>query len=148
MFVAKIFKDHGNTEIIGLTDQKTSKGTFFIYLTITHKREVRYISIGYEIDDLFQFDKGTVVCRKDAKVMNQRLDYVLSEYQEKLDSIDHQERFSCAQIKEMLENKKNADNTITIKDFMERRISDFRKEGRNSYADMNEYTLKKILSIY
>ena len=37
----------------------------------------------------------------------------------------------------MLENKRDDDSSITIKEFMERRISDFRKEGRNSYADMN-----------
>ena len=70
-----------------LSTRKTSKGTFLIYLTITHKRDVRYISTGYEIDDLYQFDKGKVVCRKDAKIMNQRLSYVLSEYKEKLEEI-------------------------------------------------------------
>lgn len=30
MFVAKIFKDHGNTEIIGLTDQKNFKRNIFV----------------------------------------------------------------------------------------------------------------------
>ena len=82
-----------------MSARQTSKKTFLIYLTITHKREVRYISTEYEIDDLYQFDKGKVVCRKDAKIMNQRLAYVLSEYQEKLNEIDNQDMYSCSQIK-------------------------------------------------
>ncbi len=130
-----------------LPTRQTSKKTFLIYLTITHKRAVRYISTGYEIDDLFQFDKGKVVCRKDARLMNQRLAYVLSEYQEKLDGITHQDRYSCAQIKEMIEKRVRATEVVTIKEYMEKRIDEFRKEGRGSYADMNAYTLGKILSI-
>ena len=130
-----------------LSARQTSKKTFLIYLTITHKREVRYISTEYEIDDLYQFDKGKVVCRKDAKIMNQRLAYVLSEYQEKLNEIDNQDMYSCSQIKEILEGKNQVNKLVTIKEYMERRIADFRKDGRNSYADMNVYTLEKILSI-
>lgn len=130
-----------------MSARQTSKKTFLIYLTITHKREVRYISTEYEIDDLYQFDKGKVVCRKDAKIMNQRLAYVLSEYQEKLNEIDNQDMYSCSQIKEILEGKNQVNKLVTIKEYMERRIADFRKDGRNSYADMNVYTLEKILSI-
>lgn len=130
-----------------LPARKTSKGTFFIYLTITHKREVRYISTGYEIDDLYQFDKGKVVCRKDAKLMNQRLAYVLSDYKEKMDDIGDLDRYTCSQIKEILEGKHKRESLILIKDYMEHRISEFRKEGRESYADMNAYTLDKILGI-
>lgn len=130
-----------------LSARKTSKGNFLIYLTITHKRDVRYIATEYEIDDLYQFDKGKVVCRKDAKIMNQRLDYVLSEYQEKLDEIRDQDVYSCSQIKEILEGKHKIESMIMIKDYMESRIEDFRKEGRDSYANMNAYTLEKILSI-
>ena len=130
-----------------LSARKTSKGTFLIYLTITHKRDVRYISTGYEIDDLYQFDKGKVVCRKDAKIMNQRLSFVLSEYKEKLEEIENLNSYTCSQVKDMLEGERKVESLVTIKDFMEKRIDDFRKEGRKSYADMNVYTLEKILSI-
>lgn len=130
-----------------LPARKTSKGTFFIYLTITHKRDVRYISTGYAIDDLYQFDKGNVVCRKDAKLMNQRLAYVLSEYREKLNEIGDLDRYTCSQIKEILEGKHKRESVILIKDYMESRIAELRNEGRENYADMNAYTLDKILSI-
>lgn len=40
-----------------------------------------------------------VVCRKDAKLMNQRLAYVLSEYREKLNEIGDLDRYTCSQKK-------------------------------------------------
>lgn len=129
-----------------LKSRQTTKKTYVIYLAITHKRDVRYISTDYEIDDLFQFDNGKVVCRKDAKVMNQRLDYVLSEYQDKLNDILDQHIYNCSQIKEILEGHRKLEQLITIKDCMDLRIQSLRKEGRNSYADMNVYTLKNIIS--
>lgn len=70
-----------------LKSRQTAKKSYFIYLALSHKGEVRYITTEYEIDDLYQFDKGKVVCRKDSKVMNQRLAYVGSEYQQRLESI-------------------------------------------------------------
>ena len=87
-----------------LSARQTSNGKFLVYLTITHKRDVRYISTGYEIDDLYQFEKGKVVCRKDAKLVNQRLAYILSEYREKLEEIGDLNKYTCSQIKEMLES--------------------------------------------
>lgn len=130
-----------------LSARQTSNGKFLVYLTITHKRDVRYISTGYEIDDLYQFEKGKVVCRKDAKLMNQRLAYILSEYREKLEEIGDLNKYTCSQIKEMLEGKYKQESLTMIKDYMEHRISEFRKEGRDSYADMNTYTLEKIIRI-
>lgn len=147
MFVAKNLKTMATLRFSILPARKTAKQTFFIYLTITHRREVRYIATDYEIDDLYQFEKGKVVCRKDAKIMNQRLDYVLSDYREKLDEISDKHVYTCAQLKEILEGKYKIEQLTTIKECMEKRILDLRKEGRMSYADMNEYTLEKILGI-
>lgn len=76
-----------------------------VYLAITHKRVVRYITTEYEVEDLYQFHNGKVVCRKDAKIFNQRLEYLLTEYQQKLDQIPNQDCFSCSQIKELLERR-------------------------------------------
>lgn len=130
-----------------LKSRRTVKNTYIIYLAVTHKRDVRYIATEYEIDDLFQFEAGKVVCRKDAKIMNQRLAYVLSEYQQKFDNIPDKEIYTCSQLKEILENKQKLARQATIGECMRARIDSLRKEGRNSYADMNEYTLTKILAI-
>lgn len=116
-----------------------------VLIALTSKRQVRYIKTGYEIDDLFQFEDGEVVCRKDARIMNQRLNFVLSEYRDRLSSIHDADIYSCAQLKEILEGRLKAEQPVTIKEWMETRIEELRKDGRGSYADMNCYTLKLII---
>ena len=116
-----------------------------VLIALTSKRQVRYIKTGFEIDDLFQFEDGEVVCRKDARIMNQRLNFVLSEYRDRLSSIHDADIYSCAQLKEILEGRLKAEQPITIKEWMETRIEELRKDGRGSYADMNCYTLKLII---
>lgn len=133
--------------LVVLKARQTAKGDYPIFISVTQNRVVRYIKTDYSIDDLFQFDNGVVICRKDAKVMNQRLKFVLGEYQGKLDLIEDQEIYNCSQIKEILEGKIKLEQIITIKEYFEQRIKELRKEGRGSYADMNVYTLDKILSI-
>lgn len=130
-----------------LKSRQKVKQTFVVYLALTHQRKVRYIPTEYEIDDLFQFDNGKIVCRKDAKIMNQRLNYVLSLYQEKLDSIEDISIYNCSQIKELLEGKHKMEQNARLIDCMDSHIKDLRKEGRNNYADMNLRTLGKVKSI-
>ncbi|KAA6334084.1 hypothetical protein EZS27_017562 [termite gut metagenome] len=110
---------------------------------------MRYITTEFEIDDLFQFDNKSrrVVCRKDDKIINQRLIYILSEYQKKLDEIENKHIYNCSQIKEILEGKQKEEKLSTVKEYMEMYIRKLRKEGREGYAKMNENTLKKILQI-
>ena len=130
-----------------LSSRQSSTGEYPIFIAVTEKRVVRYIKTDYTIDDLYQFDNGVIVCRKDAKILNQRLKYVLSEYQEKLDEILDQRIYNCSQIKEILEGKRKLEQLVTIKEYMDTRIYELRKEGRDSYADMNVYSLSKILFI-
>lgn len=130
-----------------LKNRQNSNGKYLVYIALTQKRVVRYIPTEYEIDGLYQFEKGLVVCRKDAKTMNQRLKYVLSEYQERLDGIVDSDIYECSLLKSMIAGRVNPDRPITIKELFENRIKRLIKEKRNSYAGMNEYTLGKILSI-
>lgn len=130
-----------------LKARQTTQGKFIIYVSVNHKRETRYIGTDYQIDDLYQFDNGKVVCKKDEKIMNQRLTYILSSYKEKLDSITDVEKYSCSQVKDILEGKAKQETAITIKEFMEDRILRLKKEGREGYAHMNEYSLKAVLTI-
>lgn len=130
-----------------LKARQNQQGKFPLFISITHNRNVRYIKTDYVIDDLYQFDNGVIVCRKDAKVLTQRLKYTLSEYQSKLDNIENQDIYNCTQIKEILEGKQKTDQEITFNEYMSLRIERLRKEGRNNYADMNAYTLKRINKI-
>lgn len=73
MFVAKQLRLWQTIHLVVLSSRQNSNGEFPLFIAVTAKREVRYIKTDYVIDDLYQFDNGTIVCRKDAKVMNQRL---------------------------------------------------------------------------
>ncbi|KAA6314469.1 hypothetical protein EZS27_034918 [termite gut metagenome] len=129
--------------------RQNSKGKYPIYIAVFHKRDVRYITTEYEIDDLFQFENGKVVCRKDAKIMNQRLEYVLSTYIEKLDKIKNKHVYSCSQIKNILQKEQEIEEKqlITIKEAMSERISRLEKEKRDGTAEQYAFTLKRILNI-
>lgn len=127
--------------------KQTVKKTYKIYLAIYHKRKVCYLATDYEVDDMYQFEKGVVVCRKDAKIMNQRLAYTLSVYQERLNELSDLEAYTCAQIKDALQEKKREFQYVTLVEQMELRIKNLRKEGRDSYADMNVQTLANIKAI-
>ena len=144
MFVENV-KTMVTLHITVLSSRRNSVGKLPVLVAITAKRQVRYIKTGYEIDDLFQFENGKVVCRKDAKIMNQRLNYLLSDYREKLEGIQNADLYSCTQLKDLLEGKLQSDQPVTIREWMETRIEELRKDGRGSYADMNCYTLKLII---
>lgn len=130
-----------------LNSRQNQEGKFPIFIAVSEKREVRYIKTDYAIDNLYEFDHGMVVCRKDAKITNQRLQFVLSQYQLRLDAISDHRIYKCSQIVEILKGEEKRNQFITIKEFFELKIAELRKEGRGSYADMNVYTLGKILSI-
>ncbi len=133
--------------LVVLKTRQTTRGGYPIFISVTKKRIVRYIKTEYSVNDLFEFDNGKVVCRKDAKIMNQRLEYVLSEYKEKLENIPDISMRSCGEIKNILEGGTKADSPITLLEYMAGHIKQLKKENRNNYAQMNEFTLKVVSSI-
>lgn len=138
--------DMTNLKIVTLESRGSSKNLLPIYIAVCHKRQSRYINTNYSVDDLYQFDNGLVVCRKDAKIMNQRLKYTLSEYQEKLDSIENINIYTCSQIKDILTEEIQHDELITISELITDKINNLKKTNRIGYAHMMEWTLKSVLS--
>ena len=130
-----------------ITSRRKSSGKLGIYLAVAHKRDVRYISTEFEIDDDYQFDNGKVCYRKDANVINKRMQYVMSEYQDRLKSIDINRIKDCAQLKQALLAEEQTDCLITVSELFDRRISQLRKDNRLKYAEMNEYSRNVIISI-
>ena len=144
MFVENV-KTMVTLHLTVLKSRRNSQGKLPVLIAVTSKRQVRYIKTGYVINDLFEFERGKVVCRKDAKIMNQRLAYVLSEYEAKLEAIPNVDIYTCGQLKDMLECSSKNGTNVFVKEYMEARIEELREEGRGSYADMNAYTLKLLL---
>lgn len=130
-----------------LPNRRKSTGKLGIYVCLTFKKQQRYISTDFEIDDEFQFEDGKVCYRKDAAIMNKRMQYVLQEYQEKMDSLNLKKFTSCAQLKDVLQKDEEETPTITIGKLFAERIGRLEKEKRCSYAKMNEDTYRVISGI-
>ena len=129
-----------------LPNRRKASGKLGIYISLTFKKEVRYISTTFEIDDEAEFENGRICYRKDAATLNKRIDFVLNEYKERLDKVNPQKFVNCSQLKEFITKVEFAE-TLTIQDLFNRRILRFEKEGRKSYARMNRDTVKAVISI-
>ena len=129
-----------------LPNRRKASGKLGIYISLTFKKEVRYISTTFEIDDEAEFENGRICYRKDAATLNKRIAFVLNEYKERLDKVNPQKFENCSQLKEFITKVEFAE-TLTIQDLFNRRILRFEKEGRKSYARMNRDTVKAVISI-
>ena len=93
------------------------------------------------LDDIAEFENGKVAYRKDASVMNKRLEFVFSQYKDKFDSIENIEYLSAMQIKQIIISKERPSH-ISFLEYWKKRVGEFKKEGRESYAKMNEETIR------
>lgn len=124
-----------------LSSVKEQDGRLPILVCISQKKDRAYIKTEFLLDDIAEFDNGKVVYRKDAGIMNKRVQFVFSQYKEKFDSIENMEYFSALQIKQIIISKERPSH-ISFLEFWKKRISEFREEGRENYAKMNEETIR------
>lgn len=120
---------------------KEHDGRLPILVCITQKKIRAYIKTKFLLDDIAEFEKGKVVYRKDANIINKRLEFVFSQYKEKFDSIEDLEYFSALQIKQIITSKERPPY-ISFLEYWKQRVSEFKEEGRESYAKMNEETIR------
>lgn len=126
-----------------LPSKPTSAGKFPIYIRISVKNEKSYIKTDYQLDDICQWHEGKVVARNDSSMLNKRLLYELKRYKERLQYIDNYEYFSANQLKTILtQEDKVVPDVRSFNEFFIQRIREIREEGRNSYANMQEDTLR------
>ena len=78
-----------------LSSIKEHDGRLPILVCISQKKERAYIKTEFLLDDIAEFDNGKVAYRKDANVMNKRLEFVFSQYKEKFNSIECIDLFFC-----------------------------------------------------
>lgn len=128
-----------------LPTRRKASGKLGIYLSLTHRHNVRYISTEFEIDDESEFEDGLVCYRKDASVMNKRMAYVLRTYQEKLDGMNLGMYDTCARLKHELVKVEPEEVSMTLKELLDWRIKELEKSGRKCYARMNADSEKVIL---
>ena len=127
-----------------LNSIKESDGRLPILVCISQKGKRSYIKTEFFINDIAEFDSGKIVYRKDANIINKRIEFVFSQYKEKYDSIENLEFLSASQIKYII-NTKERPSYISFIEYWKKRISDFKKDKRESYAQMNEDTIKLFI---
>lgn len=121
----------------------TTKGKFPVFIRIAAKSEKAFIKTEYQVDDVSEWYNGKVVARSDAAMLNKRLLFELKKYKERLEYIENRDCYTAAQLKAiLLQQDKTTLSVITFNDFMRERIKELKEEGRESYAKMNEDTLK------
>lgn len=124
-----------------LNSIKDVSGKLPILICISQKKERSYIKTDLLIDDASEFDAGKVVYRKDVGIMNKRLQFIHSAYKEKFDSIDSIDFLTASQIKSIITAKERPAH-ISFVEYWKKRIDDFKEDNRDSYARMNEDTIK------
>jgi len=124
-----------------LNSIKENDGRLPVLVCISQKKERAYIKTEFLLDNIAEFDNGKVAYRKDANIMNKRLEFVFSQYKDKFDSIEDMEYFSALQIKQIITSKERP-SYISFLEFWKKRINEIREEGRESYAKMNEETIR------
>lgn len=126
-----------------LSSKPTSDGKFPIFICIYSKGNREYIKTEYLLDDISQWYNSKVVARNDATMMNKRLQYELKKYKERLQDIENYDCYTAKQLKIVLTQQEKATPSVrTFNEFMKTRIREIREEGRESYAKMQEDTLK------
>ena len=124
-----------------LSSIKEQDGRLPILVCISQKKQRAYIKTTFLLDDIAEFENGKVAYRKDASVMNKRLEFVFSQYKDKFDSIENIEYLSAMQIKQIIISKERPSH-ISFLEYWKKRVGEFKKEGRESYAKMNEETIR------
>lgn len=127
-----------------LPTRRKASGKLGIYLAVSHKKQVRYISTEFEIDDESQFLDGKVCYRKDAAIINKRMQYVMDEYQEKLRRINPAICNTCTAIKDALTSDSNDTISITLESMFKDKYNRLKECGRIRHADIVHAAFKAI----
>lgn len=114
-------------------------GTHKIRVAISHKHETRYLTTRFVLENIKQFKSGRVIGRDDSAIINQKLRFILDEYQNALDKINV-DAFTCTQIREYLSHYKSSE--ITLSQRWKEYINELTEEGRTGTAGLHKYTMK------
>lgn len=83
--------------------KRLADGSHKVRISISHKGDTRYIVTRFTVSDEKNFKNGRVI-GAEAPIVNRKLSALLNDYYDKLDEIQT-EYYTCAQLKELLENK-------------------------------------------
>ena len=130
-----------------LPTRRKASGKLGIYLAVSHRKQVRYISTEFEIDDEHQFQDGKICYRKDAAIMNKCMQYVMDEYLEKLSHINPAACDTCTAIKDALTSETGDTRSITLESMFKDKQKRLLECGRIRHAAIIQASYKAVTSI-
>lgn len=128
-------------KLVIVPTKRLSNGSHKIRISISHKGDTRYIVTRYTVSDEKNFRDGRVH-GPEASIVNRKLSSLLNDYYDKLDEIQT-EYYTCAQIKEILENKHI--NIVYVSQAAESYMNELRERGSISSIKLYDQTRKNWL---
>lgn len=125
-----------------LKHTKSKDGSYKIRVSIGHRSETHYIVTPYSVNALSEFDNGIVVRVSNAHEINIKLRNLLNDYEEKLESIDSPEDYTCKELRDLLKSMRTHSSKITFKQVSEQYQKELIEDGRGSYAGMLQNSLR------
>lgn len=134
-------------KIVILPTKKLSDGSHKIRIAISHRSDTRYIVTRYKIDNESQFKNGRITKREDAAINNRKLASYLQDLYDALDLIDP-DYYTCAQLKEYLEQKTIAGSITTISLAFDAYIAMLREKGSLTTIPLYEIAKRRLIECH
>lgn len=129
-----------------LKHTRAKDGSYKIRISIGHKSETHYIVTKYRVTDFSHFRNGQVVGQPDAQAINIKLRQILTDYDERLDRISDPDRYTCEQLRDLLQGMQTRQGGMTFQQLTEQSISELIKDKRTTTAQMRRRQMNKFLA--
>ena len=129
-----------------LKGKRAKDGTYKIRIAIGHKSETHYITTRFSVNSPSQFSQGVVVGTPDAHAVNVKLRHLLNDYEQRLERVSDPDQFSAKELRGLLKDMRSngTSSAETFTGVTEQYVRELRQDGRDSYADMLTFNLKRF----
>lgn len=129
-----------------LKGKRAKDGTYKIRIAIGHKSETHYITTRFSVNSPSQFSGGVVVGTPDAHAVNVKLRHLLNDYEQRLERVNDPEQYSAKELRGLLKDMRSngTSSAETFTGVTEQYVKELRQDGRDSYADMLTFNLKRF----
>ena len=129
-----------------LKGKRAKDGTYKIRIAIGHKSETHYITTRFSVNSPSQFSGGVVVGTPDAHAVNVKLRHLLNDYEQRLERVSDPDQYSAKELRGLLKDMRSngTSSAETFTGVTEQYVRELRQDGRDSYADMLTFNLKRF----
>ena len=129
-----------------LKGKRAKDGSYKIRIAIGHKSETHYITTRFSVNSPSQFSHGVVVGTPDAHAVNVKLRHLLNDYEQRLERVSDPDQYTAKELRGLLKDMRSngTSSAETFTGVTEQYVKELRQDGRDSYADMLTFNLKRF----